>query len=59
MLWAKDHADPRRSDLIQQTLDDRCLDWDPQAPPRPGRVEQTLAFLAYVQRRVGAESGSR
>jgi hypothetical protein len=43
LLWAKGHLDldPQWSDLIQQVLDDRCLGWDPQAPPRPGRVEQT------------------
>jgi Domain of unknown function (DUF4111) len=59
MLWAKGHADPRWSDLIQQALDDRRLGWDPHARPRPGSVEQTLAFLEYVQRRVGVEPGSR
>ena len=59
MVWAKDHTEPRWSDLVQQALDDRRLGWDPRASPRPGSVEQTLAFLEYVQRRVGVEPGSR
>jgi Domain of unknown function (DUF4111) len=50
LLWAKDHVDPVWSDLIQQALDDRRLGWDPDARPRPGSVEQTLAFVEYVQR---------
>jgi hypothetical protein len=45
--------------MIQQALDGRRLGWDPHARPRPGSVEQTLAFLEYVQRRVGVEPGSR
>jgi hypothetical protein len=59
LLWAKGHLDPQWSTLIQQVLDDRCLGWDPQAPPRPGSVEQTLAFVEYVQRRTDVERGSR
>ena len=59
LLWAKGHVDPQWSPLIQQALDDRCLGWDPQEPPRPGSVEQTLAFLEYVQHRVGVWRGSR
>jgi hypothetical protein len=58
MLWAKAHADPRWSDLIQRALDGRGLGWDPHERPRPGSVEQTLAFLEYVQRRVGVEPGA-
>jgi hypothetical protein len=53
------HVDPQWSTLIQQALDDRRLGWDPQEPPRPGSVKQTLAFLEYVQRRVGVWRGSR
>jgi hypothetical protein len=59
LLWANGHVDPQWSTLIQQVLDDRCLGWDPQAPPRPGSVEQTLAFVQYVQRRVDIGRGSR
>jgi hypothetical protein len=59
LLWARGHADPRWSDLIQQALDARRLGWDPHARPRPGSVVQTLAFVEYVQRRVGVEPGSR
>jgi hypothetical protein len=59
LLWANGHLDPQWSSLIQQVLDDRRLGWDPHAPPRPGSVEQTLAFVEYVQRRVDVERGSR
>jgi Domain of unknown function (DUF4111) len=59
LLWAKDRVDPRWSNLIQRALDDRRLGWDPHAPPRPGSVDQTLAFVGYVQRRLGVEPGSR
>ncbi len=51
MLWAKDTLDPAWAGLIQQTLDDRPLGFDADAPPRPGSVEQTLAFAAYAQSR--------
>jgi hypothetical protein len=57
MLWAKAHAGPSRSDLIQHAVDDRRLGWDPHAAPCPGSVERTLAFLEYVQRRVGVDPG--
>jgi hypothetical protein len=59
LLWAKSRVDPQWSTLIQQVLDDRRLGWDPHEPPRPGSVEQTLAFVEYVQRRVDVERGSR
>ena len=59
LLWANGHVDPQWSTLIQQALDDRGLGWDPHEPPRPGSVEQTLAFVEYVQRRVGVWRGSR
>jgi hypothetical protein len=50
---------PVHGPITQQALDDRRLGWDPHAPPRPGSVEQTLAFLQYVHCRVGVEPGSR
>ena len=49
LLWARDHLDPRWSGLIVQVLEDRPLGWDGGAAPRPGSVEQTLAFVDYVQ----------
>ena len=56
LLWAKDHLDPRWSGLIQQVLDDRQFGWDPNQPPRPGSVAQTLAFANYVQRQTDGTS---
>jgi hypothetical protein len=53
LLWARDRVDPRWSGLIQQALDDRELGWDPDHRPRPGAVAETLAFVEYVQIRVG------
>jgi Aminoglycoside adenylyltransferase, C-terminal domain len=53
LLWANCHVDPQWSSLVQQVLDDRQLGWDPDEPPRRGSVEQTLAFVQYVQRRTG------
>lgn len=47
--WGKDNLDPQWSVLIQQVIDDRSLGFDPDAPPRPGSVEQTLSFLGYGQ----------
>jgi Domain of unknown function (DUF4111) len=55
LLWASGQVDPEWSDLIQQALDGRSLGWDPHAPPRPGSVEKTLAFVEYVQRRTGLD----
>lgn len=49
LVWARDHLDVRWPDLIQQVLDDRELGWDPAARPRPGSVEETLAFAAYAR----------
>lgn len=51
--WAADHLDPPWSGLAGQALDDRQLGWDPDEPPRPGSVPQTLAFVEYTQRRTG------
>jgi hypothetical protein len=54
MLWAKNHVEPHWSDLIQRAVDDRALGWDPDEPPRPGSVERTIAFAAYVKDRTAA-----
>jgi hypothetical protein len=35
-------------DLIQHVLDDRALGWDPEAAPREGSVEATIAFAEYA-----------
>lgn len=51
--WAADHLDPPWSGLAGQALADRQLGWDPDEPPRPGSVPQTLAFVEYTQRRTG------
>ncbi len=51
LRWALAHVEPRWSDLLQQTLDDRERGLDPADPPRPGSVERTLEFVGYVQRR--------
>lgn len=51
MLWAINNLDPTWRSLIQQSLDDRPLGWDPDAPPRPGSAEATLAFVAYAEKR--------
>jgi hypothetical protein len=56
LLWANGHLDRQWSTLLGQVLDDRRLGWNPDEPPRPGSVAQTLAFLEYVQRRVGVWS---
>ncbi len=47
--WAKTALDPVWHDLIQQTLDDRALGWDPEDRPRTGSVEATLAFADYAK----------
>ncbi len=51
MWWAKETLDPGWSTLIQQALDDRPLGFDPDQRPRPGSIEQTLAFAAYTEAR--------
>lgn len=48
LTWARANLDPRWRGLIQQVLDDRELGFDPDAAPRPGSVELTLAFADYA-----------
>lgn len=49
LLWAQQSLDPRWSGLIQQVLEDRALGWEPNEAPRPGSVEQTVAFAEYAK----------
>jgi hypothetical protein len=50
--WAEDVLPDAWHDLVRQVRDDRFVTWN--APPRPGSVEQTLAFAEYVRRRAHA-----
>ena len=45
--WAKDALDPEWRGLIAQVIEDRPLPWND--PPRPGAVDQTLAFAEYAK----------
>jgi len=54
--WGRDHLDPQWSAFIQQVIDDRTLGLDFKDPPRPGSVEQTLAFVEYMQARAAASA---
>lgn len=47
LAWAKDALDPEWRGLIAQVIEDRPLPWND--PPRPGSVEQTLAFAEYAK----------
>jgi hypothetical protein len=47
--WARDSLDPRWRTLLQQVIDDRPLGFDARTRPRPGSVEQTLAFAEYAR----------
>jgi hypothetical protein len=47
--WARGHLDPRWRPLLTQVLDDRARGWDPADPPRPGSLEATYEFAAYVE----------
>jgi hypothetical protein len=50
--WAKQALPPAWHQLVQQTLDDRGLGWNPDDPPRPGSVEATIEFARYAAARV-------
>jgi len=47
--WARDRLDPRWRTLLQQVVDDRQLGFDTEVRPRPGSVEETLAFAEYAK----------
>jgi hypothetical protein len=47
--WARDTLDPTWRPLLDQVIQDRDLGWDPAEPPRPGSLEATYQFAAYVE----------
>lgn len=47
--WASNVLPAEWRGLIRQVREDRFVTWND--PPRPGSVEQTLAYVDYVQRR--------
>ncbi|MGW6449003.1 aminoglycoside adenylyltransferase domain-containing protein [Lentzea sp. NPDC055074] len=49
LVWAKKMLDQRWHPLIEQVLQDRDLGWDADAVPRPGSMEETLAFSVYAE----------
>jgi hypothetical protein len=48
LRWAIARPDPIWTDLIEQVLVDRELGFDPDAQPRPGSIEKTIAFAEYA-----------
>ena len=55
LLWARDRVDDRWHPLLDQVLADRELGFDPDTPPRPGSLEATHQFAAYVAQISAAE----
>jgi hypothetical protein len=47
--WAKDVMPDEWQGLIRQVCEDRFITWN--APPRPGSVQKTLAFVKYARQR--------
>jgi len=48
--WGLTTLDPRWRPLLEQVIDDRALGFVVGASPRPGSVEETLAFGDYVRK---------
>jgi hypothetical protein len=48
LRWAIARLDPIWTDLLEQVLVDRELGFDPDAQPRPGSIEKTIAFAQYA-----------
>jgi hypothetical protein len=48
LRWAIARPDPIWTDLLEQVLVDRELGFDPDAQPRPGSIEKTIAFAEYA-----------
>jgi 8-oxo-dGTP pyrophosphatase MutT (NUDIX family)/predicted nucleotidyltransferase len=57
LAWAKETLAPAWRELIQQALDDRGREWNPEEPPRPGSVEATTAFANYARSRAAVRTG--
>jgi hypothetical protein len=49
LAWATRTMPAEWRDLIAHVREDRFVQWND--PPRPGSVERSLAFVAYVQKR--------
>ncbi|ANZ36809.1 hypothetical protein BBK82_12745 [Lentzea guizhouensis] len=49
LRWGLNVLDQRWHPLIEQVLADRDLGWDADAVPRPGSMEQTVAFATYCE----------
>jgi hypothetical protein len=47
--WALGALDARWQPLPRQVIADRALGWRPDQPPRPGSLDGTRAFAAYVE----------
>jgi predicted nucleotidyltransferase len=47
LSWGLDTLDPEWHSLIRQVIDDRPLPWND--PPRPGSVDQAVAFADYAK----------
>jgi hypothetical protein len=49
LRWARGELDPRWWALLDQVERDRATPWRPVDPPRPGTMQQALAFAEHVQ----------
>ena len=47
--WAIQRFEPEWKPLFSQVIADRALGLDVEEPPRPGSVEQSLAFVEHAQ----------
>ncbi len=56
--WGMKVLEQRWHPLLEQVLGDRDLGWEPEVGPRPGSMEQTLAFAAYAEHWGSTLSGS-
>ena len=59
LVWAKESLDTRWADLILYALDERDLGWDTSELPRPGSVDETLAFAEYAKQLADSAIPSR
>ena len=48
LRWVRGQVDPASEPLLAQVERDRATPWRPVDPPRPGSMEQALAFAAHV-----------